>query len=1079
MNLKDISIDGFYAEKGKKILDDFLLPCLKVSNKYNRITGYFTIESLLAISQGIESLYEKNGNMKLVIGIHSIPEELVESISMKEYLQNEIDAVRKEIQNDIKNLENELDKRRIATIAWMIEDGLLEVKAAAAKGTGIFHPKTLIFKDSQDNDVVAVGSSNETENGLGGNIEQLMIAKSWENKSTVDGLNKYFNQLWNNQIEDCYVEDITKNMGCMINDSLGDLAKRKELFNFEDNIISKMSNMPANFFVSGDIPSLYMHQERAVLDALSRWPVRVMLADEVGLGKTFEAAAVLAFMVKYMNIKKVVILTPKSVLQQWQDELDSHFGLKTWLYESSKREYKSSNGETINVGDKNPLNVCGLNIMLLSAQFARGTKGNGSIFLREDTELPDLLIVDEAHAARVSKDISGKRSKTQLYKMLEIVSKKIPHLILATATPMQKEAHEYHAMLKLLGLPKIWEKEENYDLSLRIVNSLENPDPSDCVNACSLLYLTLKKMAPNLEFLTDKEKALSLKIINEFKTMDGYERNELVKNNWTCFKSIFIKLHPAKLLTVRNTKKSLTNVGYKFPKRNLESFNIYNSDEIELFYEEVNRYLQNECFLVEKALQPDKKMNTGFLKASYQQRVASSLHSCIKSLSRRYLKTKTIYNFLKNDDISNLENSINSTYEIDDIDCDEILLSEDEVIEYDGRNDANKNELLRAVSLESAALGSLVDNAKKLLETVGDKKINDSLDLALEKVSNGDSVLIFSRYTDTIEALVNEFNSRTNKCSYAIYTGNESIVVDGEIKTQASKNQIKRLLFDKKIKIVFCSDAASEGLNLQAARVLINVDVPWTPARLEQRIGRVARLGQVAEEVDIYNVWYPHSIEARMYGRIQQRLRDANIAIGEFPEVLAADIRNSVINNVTDDSSLNELKEIRNSYQTKALEKLWINEKEKITSSEQIRNNLLEICKNNFDYSLVSESEEIFEFKVLDKNIELTSKTGKNETINLKSMPFKFFDIKVKDLICKENLDKKISYFSASDGNPIKFEKILDIAINNRKVEKTDYIKQWPNTLVNPKSLTLKYAIETDVEDPPEFWNNQLYGGGK
>lgn len=73
----------------------------------------------------------------------------------------------------------------------------------------------------------------------------------------------------------------------------------------EMNIIAKMAEMPANFFVSGDIPSLYMHQERTVIDALSRWPVRVMFSDEVGLGKTFEAAATLAFLIKYADIKRV------------------------------------------------------------------------------------------------------------------------------------------------------------------------------------------------------------------------------------------------------------------------------------------------------------------------------------------------------------------------------------------------------------------------------------------------------------------------------------------------------------------------------------------------------------------------------------------------------------------------------------------------------------------------------------------------------------------------------------------------------------------------------------------------------
>lgn len=105
--------------------------------------------------------------------------------------------------------------------------------------------------------------------------------------------------------------------------------------------------------------------------------------------------------------------------------------------------------------------------------------------------------------------------------------------------------------------------------------------------------------------------------------------------------------------------------------------------------------------------------------------------------------------------------------------------------------------------------------------------------------------------------------------------------------------------------------------------MLINVDVPWTPSRLEQRIGRIARLGQRAKEVDVYNVWYPNSIEAKMYHRIQNRLMQANIAIGEFPEVMANAIKKSVLSGVDEDPrDIQELKDLRNSYQIKSLEAL-------------------------------------------------------------------------------------------------------------------------------------------------------------
>ena len=182
---------------------------------------------------------------------------------------------------------------------------------------------------------------------------------------------------------------------------------------------------------------------------------------------------------------------------------------------------------------------------------------------------------------------------------------------------------------------------------------------------------------------------------------------------------------------------------------------------------------------------------------------------------------------------------------------------------------------------------------------------------------------------------------------------------------------------------MFCSDAASEGLNLQAARVLINVDVPWTPARLEQRIGRVARLGQKAESVEIVNIWYPNSVEQRMYSRISQRLRDYNVAVGEFPEVVADSIRDSILGD-NPDNSAQMLQEIRNSLQTRALGILWNCNGESTTSSQTFRRKLIRAVM----FSRHCESGINGQVRVcLDDGSEecVTDEEGSDETISLSS----------------------------------------------------------------------------------------------
>lgn len=1084
MKLSELEIKNTYVGKGKIILNDFLLPLLSETNQYDRITGYYTIESLLAISQGVESLFEKKGKMRLLIGIHSFPEEMVEACLAVENMQTEINRIRKEIKSKIVSLKEVIEKKRLATLAWMINDGLLEVKAVSVRGNGIFHSKTLIFTGTEGEQVAAVGSANETGNGLGGNFEQVVVLKSWEAKTAVNEQINFFNALWENKMDDAISLDITEDTANLILDGLGKEYADKNAFEEKDNlcknIIRKSAEMPVNFFVSGNIPALYMHQERAVIDALSRWPVRVMFSDEVGLGKTFEVAATVTFLIKYCSVKRVVILTPKSVLKQWQDELSTHFGLEMWLYDSAAKAYFSPSGEKKEMGRKNPLCASAPDLILMSAQYARGSKKNGSVFEKSSAILPDLLVLDEAHSARISQDISGSKKKTQMYKIMEKIAADIPHMILATATPMQKEADEYHAMLKLLGLPKIWCKGRIYNKSLQLISKNEKPDRTDAVAALNLIKATLKDMQPSKKWLDDEEKQILDELFQVTDLNDNLDKAELVQEHWNVIRRIFIKLHPAKLLTIRNTRKSLEKVGYIFPKRNLIESNVYNSEVIELFYEEVNDYIQDMCFSVEGAIDPEKKINTGFMKISYQQRVASSLYSCKESLIRRYQKVLELEEKILRNVQFNQKEVLTVDEYIDDINDDELLNADKDSLHWAEEEKLSDKiditALKRCISLEKTALNSLIIRAEELMKTVGDMKINKSMDLAVECLKNEDIILIFSRYTDTIDALLEEYKKRglENHFDYGIYTGKKSVIIHRGKEKECTKDDIKRELFSRKIQVVFCSDAASEGLNLQAARVLINVDVPWTPARLEQRIGRIARLGQKADEVDVYNVWYPNSIEARMYQRIQKRLEESNLAIGEFPEVVAQKIKESILEDTEEDISMKELKEIRNSYQTKALEELWSAQNEKMTTSDFVRMKLMDFCDETYNCLDDNLKSGIKGYLMPNGKTEyFTAETGNKESMTLKSTPWRYKDFNLSGIETYEDYEGNLAafYFKENQKEIIKHESIFNGIGNDPKYDvECINVNEWPKMLADQNELNLEYAVERQVGEAPKLW---------
>lgn len=1074
MVLKDIDIKVSYAGKGGEILKSFLLPSIDASVHYDRVTSFYTVESLLAISQGIDSLYRKHGKMRLIIGIHSFPGEILDAVTRRKYLENQIEEIRNNLRLGIESIKDSLERQRLATVAWMIEDGLLEIKTADVIGEGIFHPKTLLLADENGDKIVAIGSPNETSSGLGGNFEQVMVAKSWEQPDAVDVQEDFFNSLWNNELDDAITLDVTEGTAEIIKQGLGSYSyTSKSNQSSKNDLIKASSTMLSNFFVSGDIPALYVHQERAVVDALSRWPVRVLFSDEVGLGKTFEVAATMAFMVKYCGIKRVIILTPKSVLKQWQDELKEHFSLNVWRYDSGSRSYIDSFNHVKNITGSNPIGKGSPDILLMSAQYARGSGNNGDIFSKEGACLPELLILDEAHSARVSKDFSGSSKKTQIYAMLERVSGKIPHMILATATPMQKEAGEYHSLLKLLGLPKAWQKAPVYMKSLDLISCSEYPSLTDLSSAAKMLSMTMEGMKPSTDRLNEEQDRV-LKRVIELKDGDITILTDYVRDNWSTIRQLLVLLHPAHLLTVRNTRRSLSEKGYKFPNRKLAPISIPDSMEIEMFYDHVNSYLSKKCFSIEEILFPDRKISIGFVRVSYQQRVASSLFSCKKSLERRLEKITNLKKTLERYLNANGASLYNPTG-LDDVDFEDLL---DEG--YDDTFDVNLSnvnipELRQAIALESTAISPLLKRAGELLDNRKDLKIKESIALAKKSLDANDKVLVFSRYTDTVDALLNEFNllGLHKFYKYGVYTGAKSCIVWNGKEWPCDKNDLKHGLFSGEVRIVFCSDAASEGLNLQAARVLINVDVPWTPARLEQRVGRIARLGQVADEVVIYNVWYPHSIEARMYHRIQTRLENSNLAIGEFPDVVAKKIRAAIMEDADSDNlGLNELLEIRNSRQVAALEELW-SQTGKETESDLFRERLLKIC-SKFLKEVDTELGGIIKVFVATDGAQfkLSAKSGMAESISLKAKVWEHIKCFYDSVSVVKDKNLRPAYFTINkDGVTIELKhSSIPKVILKEEIGGEDVLMGYPPMLPNSKRLDLSYALEVNLKPAPLYW---------
>ena len=121
----------------------------------------------------------------------------------------------------------------------------------------------------------------------------------------------------------------------------------------------------------------------------------------------------------------------------------------------------------------------------------------------------------------------------------------------------------------------------------------------------------------------------------------------------------------------------------------------------------------------------------------------------------------------------------------------------------------------------------------------------------------------------------------------AIYAGGrKSGILNNGIFTLMEKDTLKAMVKKGEIRLLFGTDAASEGLNLQRLGTLINLDLPWNPTKLEQRKGRIQRIGQLRETVNIYNMRYLGSIEDRVHELLSQRLENIMGMFGQIPDVL-------------------------------------------------------------------------------------------------------------------------------------------------------------------------------------------------
>jgi SNF2 family DNA or RNA helicase len=914
-----------------------------------------------------------------------------------------------------------LSKEKVAALCYLILEDKLDVKIAIVKN-GILHTKIYILKNTHSGDALyGVGSGNLSDAAFVNNYENYSIFTSWdfgkeymEESDEDPNYEQVFTKTWRGDDPEAEIHKLDKEFAEKLLKKTG-VLNRKLLLSpkgeYSTNAINKeliksLKSSPVLFEFNLGRSSLYPHQVRAVNEALQSWPVRKLFADQVGLGKTLELGSTIQFLIKNESIKSVLIMCPQSLTSQWQDELSFHFNLNFNKYDNQKKAWVDSNG---NVTSTHKVSIT--NYSESFPKFAIISKdtavrnANEDIF-RTTENYPDLLVVDEAHHALRRRLDNGQMQKNNFSTCLEREIKNFNHILLATATPIRKEVNELFFLLQYLGNRKFLSEKE-YALSLSGFKelSISSDSSKPSLNTLSLAVDIFKKF-----LLQCRSKALIImKLIYSNLKLKMILPMIFMYDNWEEIFNLLIKLHPVNFMVSRNSQKSLENFSntYRFPERKFVTHDIHTSEttiDFDNFYEESMKYLKKEYQIAHKEIYQKKGRNIQFMQSNFQQRITSSFWSAKKTIEMRKSHIdkqlnmfEQIYN-AEGSSLTNLESKkYVSMYIANDIDYLSIDFSS-----------INLDKIIDCLKQEKSALQHLVGLAQNVIEFTpeglnSDPKINKLLEVLNNLNLNESSVLIFSQYTSTLDevtkAVIDEFKEDQKFGSdfgYASFRGDiKTIKIKGSaLEKNSNKREITYALNNDYLDIVFCSSAAGEGLNLQKADVLINIDVPWVPAELEQRIGRIARLGQKKDSVHIHNIWYPDSIESKIYKKLIERQKNSKLALGDFSEMVSETIDKNFTE--FDDETINELikkiNNMRTSEEIEGLEKLWDAKKSQFTIGELVRKQLIEIGEK---YNL---SDESFDFKA-----------GSENPINFNSEEFETFINLIK---FKKNNSSDLKYYS-------------------------------------------------------------------
>ncbi|MFW9940379.1 MAG: SNF2-related protein [Candidatus Thorarchaeota archaeon] len=587
----------------------------------------------------------------------------------------------------------------------------------------------------------------------------------------------------------------------------------------------------------------YAYQYKPVLKLLNSPNNGILIADEVGLGKTIESALIWTELKSRFDLRKILVLCPAVLREKWQLELRYRFGIEAEILDGKgvldrfKRTYTFSTYNDFAI--------------ISSMQGLRTAKSLIEFINNIEFSEPllDCLIIDEAHYLR-----NPETKTAKLGRLLRNIS---DYVILLSATPIQLRNEDLFQLVNLID-------NATFQTIHDFMNILQANAP--IVKAKDLLLKKDTLSDTIYEILSDtKRKPLFseskqlVSIINQVKNIDKLTVGTRVK-----LASNLENLNLFSNVITRTRKREVTE--WRVVRDPIDLPVSMSAIEQE-FYEFVTNVVRDFCSSYEQ--------HEGFLLISPQRQMASSMAAAAYNWKRRI--GADVY-------------SINEDFGSDP--------------EFEPAGSMISNLIAKLHEFTSEKL--LYENDSKYIElkSIIEKLISEKSD---------EKIVLFSYFRATLFYL----RERLKK------DGISSIMLIGGMKE--SKIDIIDEFRDKNINVLLSSEVGSEGIDLQFCRILINYDLPWNPMKVEQRIGRIDRIGQQAEKINIINMFYDDTIDSRIYERLYKRLQIFQNALGDLESILGEKIRDLSFNLLN--TKLTKEEEIKRIEQTaQAVENIKIEE---------------------------------------------------------------------------------------------------------------------------------------------------------